>query len=308
MGRASNRKKARRQAEHRSAQASQSSPHEAAAQQAMLQLGDGAQALGQEMETPREQQADACLAWCGGEQPVAAEEPRWPGGSLGERLCTSTFLARARNAPCLLTADVPDVTVIIADPAHWSVAASVLVRAVVFDGMRVDHPVVSMLLDVLAPIAEAELAHGEAVEAWVNQFAFEEEEDQPYFPELDGPVFLLSTCALMDATRAVVGTDPLREIQAVLLPVLDGAIPGLDGQAVTDALIGAFATFNRCEQPGDADVLARIKRPDSGDALEHLVAIGLVSPRDVLRVGLTVLSALAELCKSGSASILQRVA
>jgi hypothetical protein len=47
----------------------------------------------------------------------------------------------------------------MADPGQWSAAASVLVRAVVFDRLRVDHPAVSRLLNVLAPIAEAELAH-----------------------------------------------------------------------------------------------------------------------------------------------------
>jgi hypothetical protein len=68
-------------------------------------------------------------------------------------------VARARWAPCLLTANVPDPLVIMADPGQWSAAASVLVRAVVFDRLRVDHPAVSRLLNVLAPIAEAELAH-----------------------------------------------------------------------------------------------------------------------------------------------------
>jgi hypothetical protein len=48
--------------------------------------------------------------------------------------------------------------------------------------------------------------------------------------------------------------------------------------------------------------------PGSGDALENLVAAGAVPPRDVLRVGLTLLSALAQLCRSDSPTILQRVA
>ncbi|MGH3235636.1 MAG: hypothetical protein ACRDOH_20765 [Streptosporangiaceae bacterium] len=71
----------------------------------------------------------------------------------------------AQDAPCLLTAQIPDAAVIAADPAHWNIAMSALVRAVVFDGLTLDHPAVSMLLGALAPIAEAELAHARAVGA-----------------------------------------------------------------------------------------------------------------------------------------------
>ena len=74
---------------------------------------------------------------------------------------------------------------------------------------------------------------------------------------------------------------------------------------MADALIEAFATRYRCELPGDADVLKRIRRADVGDGLHGLVATGAVSREDVLRVGLTILSALADLCKSDSASILR---
>ena len=97
-------------------------------------------------------------------------------------------LARARNAPCLLTANVPGPVVIMTDPAQWSVAASVLVRAVVFDGLRVGHLAVSRLLDVLAPVAEAELAYEEALEDWEYS---RWDEARPEFPWMDGPVFLL---------------------------------------------------------------------------------------------------------------------
>ena len=305
MGRASNRKKARRQAGYSSRQARQSSRAEAATRQAMLQLAAGLQALSQEMQTRREQHTAACLAWCGGQEPVPAEVPRWPESSLGDRFLAGTYLAEARNAPCLLTAEVPDATMIAADPAHWSVAASVLVRAVVFDGLRVDHPAVSMLVDVLAPIAEAELAYDEAIE---ERLVSGWDEDKPEFPDLDGPVFLIGTCALVDATCAVVGEDPLSEVLAVLSPAMDGTVPGVEGRVVADALIGAFATHYRCELPGDADVLKRIRHVDAGAGLPGLVAAGEVSPRDVVRVGLTILSVLAELCKSGSASILRRAA
>jgi hypothetical protein len=45
-----------------------------------------------------------------------------------------------------------------------------------------------------------------------------------------------------------------------------------------------------------------------GGALHELADARVVPPRDILRVGLTILSALAELCKSDSRSILRRAA
>lgn len=57
-------------------------------------------------------------------------------------------------------------------------------------------PAVSLLLDVLAPIAQAELAHEQALEDWYSSGW---DEERPEFPELAGPVFLIG-CALGDAT------------------------------------------------------------------------------------------------------------
>ena len=140
MGRASNRKKARRQealrqAAHTTRRVTQGSRAGAGPQQAVLALGAAREAIDRVFGPPGEQQTPEYRAWCGG-QPVPAGGPRWAEGSLGERLCSGMYLARARNAPCLLTATVPDPMVIIRDPAQWRVAASVLVRAVVFDGLR----------------------------------------------------------------------------------------------------------------------------------------------------------------------------
>jgi len=89
-----------------------------------------------------------------------------------------------------------------------------------------------------------------------------------------------------------------------LRSAVDKAAPGLDSGMVADALVGALARHYRCEQLGDAEVLERIGLDVSGNALESLVAAGAVPSADVLRAGLTVLSALAKLCMSGSASIL----
>ena len=76
-------------------------------------------------------------------------------------------------------------------------ASTVLVRGVVFDGLRVDHPAVSGLLDTLAPVAEAELAYLQDLD---DRHWSRWEEEKPEFPENDGPVFLIGTCALGDAT------------------------------------------------------------------------------------------------------------
>lgn len=132
----------------------------------------------------------------------------------------------------------------------------------------------------------------------------EPREPEPEFPEEDGPVFLLGACALVDATWAVVGLDPVSEVHTVLASALDDTVPGIEGHAVADALVGAFARHYRCEESGDAELLDRIGREVSGNPLENLVTAKAVPPRDVLRAGLTALSVLTEMCRSESASIL----
>jgi hypothetical protein len=269
----------------------------------VLSLAAARELIDQVFGAPGEQQTPEYRVWCGGGEPVPAEGPRWAAGSLGDRLFSGMHLARARNAPSLLTANVPDPMVIVADPAQWWVAASVLVRAVVFDGLRVDHPTVSVLLDALVPIAQAELAHEQALEDWYSSGW---DDEKPEFSELDGPVFLIG-CALGDATLAVVGEDPLSEVLAVLSPALDGTIPGLEGRAVADVLTGGRATPYLCELPDY--VLKRMRHQFAvGGALLEFADAGAVPPRDLLRFGLTILSVVADLCKSDSASILRRAA
>lgn len=308
MGRASNRKKAQRQSGLSSRRAGQLSRADAATQQAMQVLVTGVEALVQEAKGRQERRAAAVRqAWSGGAELVPAKAPPFAEDSLGDRFFSGTFLDRARSAPCLATVQIPDAAVIAADPAHWNIAADALIRAVVFDGLELDHPAVSTLLEALAPVAEAEVAYHQAADAAMYGPGLDWDEDEPEFPEDDGPVFAVGGCALVDAVWAVVGEDPLRDVRGVLVPVLDDAVPGLDGQVTADALIGAFATEYRCEQPGDAELLERIKH-GGGDALRNLVAAGAARPAEVLPVGLAVLSALARLCHSDSASVLQRVA
>jgi hypothetical protein len=185
----------------------------------MHQVVDGLQALVQIAKERVEGEAAALPEWYGGAEPISAEAPRWPQGSLGDRFLTGTYLGEAQDAPCLLTAQIPDAAVIAADPAHWNIATRALIRAVIFDGLKIDHPAVSMLLEVLAPIAAAELAYGQAVEASLHSFGPDWDETEPEFPELDGPVFLLGGRALVEAAWATVGEDPLSEVLGGLLPV-----------------------------------------------------------------------------------------
>ena len=300
MGRASNRKKAQRQVGPKTRV-------DAETQQALLQMVAGLEAITQEMGGHTEREAAARRIWSGGAEPVLAEAPQWAENSLGDRFFGGTFIDRVRNAPSLATAEIPDAAVIAADPAHWNVATDALIRAVVYDGLGLDHAAVRTLLEVLAPIAAAELAYGEAADAAMYQIGMDWDDDEPEFPEEDGPVFLLGGCALVDATWAAVGLDSISEVLGVLLPVLADAVPGLDAHVAADALIGAFAKHYRCELPGDAELLERIGKVQ-GDALVNLVRAGAVKPADVLPMGLRLLSALAHLCRSDSASLLQRVA
>jgi len=295
MGRASNRKKADRQA-----------GHTRQSRRAMRLLEDALRAIRQDTAERKQREAAAVRMWCGGREPVPAAVPPWPDDSLGDRF-RNGFLDDARSAPFLVTVQIPDAAVIAADPGHWSVATNALIRAVAFDGMAVDHPAVRTVLEALAPVAEAEFAHQAAAEAWFSLDPSDREGPEPQFPELEGPVFLLGTCVLVDAISAVVGEDPLSDVRSVLVPVLDRIVTGLDGQVIADALIGAYAHHYRGELPSDAELPERIG-PETGDVLQNLVTSGAVPPADTLPVGLMILSALAGFCRSSSSSVLQRAA
>jgi len=303
VGRASNRKKAHRQAGPDSRKVRQGIQADAATPDQFL---GGLGELVQLARSRVEREADALPAWRGDAEPVSAETPPWPENSLGDRLLRGTYLGEAQDAPCLLTARIPDAAVIAANPAHWNIAMSALVRAVVFDGLTLDHPAVSMLLGVLAPIAETELAYARA-EASLYSTGADWDDDVPEFPTLDGPVYLLGERTLVDTVWAAVGDDPLGEVIKVLVQALDGAVPGLEARVAADALIGAFADNYQCERPEDLEELERIGYP-GGNPLENLVDVGAVAPAGILPAGLTILPALARLCLSDSVSILHRTA
>jgi hypothetical protein len=279
----------------------------AASQQAMLQILAGLQAMGDELQARGKGRLAARRAWCG-QDPAPAELPCWPADSVGDRFFSGMMLDEAMKAPCLATAVMPDARVIAAEPAHWNVATSVLVRAVLLDGVPVDDPKVRTLLGVLAPVAEAEFADGQAARLVLCGTGTGPTADGPELPGQDGPMSLLGTFALIDATWAVIGEDSLQDVLSVLTPLLGDALPELEGQVVAEALVRAFSHHYRCEMPGDDTVLERFAGPGPGDPLEDLIAARVVTPADALRVGLTALAALGELCRSGSASVLQVVA
>lgn len=301
MGRASNRKKAQRQAGPDSRKARQGFQAGAATPD---QFPGGLGELVQLARSRVEREADALSAWRGDAEPVSAETSPWLENSLGDRLLRGTYLGEAQDAPCLLTARIPDAAVIAANPAHWNIAMSSLVRAVTFDGLTLDHPAASMLLGVLAPIAETELEYARAV-ASLSSTGADWDDDVPEFPTLDGPVYLLGERTLVDTVWAAVGDDPLGEVIKVLIQALDGAVPGLDARVAADALIGAFADNYQCERPEDLEELERIGYP-GGNPLENLVDADAVAPAGILPAGLTILPALARLCLSDSVSILHR--
>lgn len=300
MGRASNRKKIQRQS-------GQKHQVDAVTERALRGLVMGLKAMMDENEARNKGIAAALRVWGGGVEPVPAQAPQWPEGSLGDLFFTGTNMLRAQAAPCLATAEIPSAEVIADDSSHWDVATRALIRAVTFDDLGLDHPAVGKVLEILAPIVETELAYNKVADAAMNGDGLNWDEDLAGFPELDGPVFLLGVCALVEAFAAVVAEDLLGDVRGVLLPALEAAVPDLDAQLAADALIGAFAVEFDCGQPENAEVMAGIKS-HGGNALENLVTNGGVPPAGVLPAGLAILSVLAELCRTDSDSVLKRTA
>lgn len=248
----------------------------------------------------------ATAQWWRGDA-VQALLPDWPEDSLGDRLFSDRLFRSALGVPPLESAKVPDPATIRSDPAQWSVAAWVLVRAVVVDGLGVEDPAVAALLGVLAPVVEAELAASAAAAAEARRDGLEPGAITPDFPDEDGPVFVIGCCALVHATWTAIGDDSLAEVLDVVSPLVDSALAGR-GRVVAEALFRAFSEHYSCERAADIKLLERLGAETSGDPLRDLVSAGVIPPPDTLRVGLEVLARLAELCKTSSVSVLHRAA
>jgi hypothetical protein len=281
MGRASNHKKARRRTAHTT---SREAPGFQAEGRRQLRLLADMEAQ-HRMHVEREQAyMQACRAWCSGREPIPAATPPWVHGKFGERFAANPFLGEVQNAPCLVMAVVPPAAVVVDDPAQWQVAVNTLIRAVAFDGLDVGHPAVSALLDALAPVVKMEVRCWPAVLSWLRSEERQRNQPAPGFPLLDGPVASLGTYILSYAALAVTGGNPGNDEVAVLSRALDGAIPGVAGSVVADALTGTI------------------------NPLQALTTSGAVRPADLLQSGLAVLSAFIQLFEADVTEIPRRVA
>jgi len=108
-------------------------------------------------------------------------------------------------------ATLPTPEGMAAIPELWVVATSALVRAVVLDGVTVNHPAVSTVIALLEPVVKRELAY------YADEMTWDE------YPESDVPLRLLGDEVLMDATGAIVGDDSLASVLALLERRLDTA-------------------------------------------------------------------------------------
>lgn len=162
------------------------------------------------------------------------------------------------------------------------------------EGVPVFDPAVARVLDLLVPAVR-------------NEIAAEIGEDED-FPDTDGPLFLLGTCTLIDATWAIVGLDPLDRALDLMHSRIDEALAGTertawpDGKVIAEALIRAFADEYRCTEPRDVRTLKRIGQTASGNPLADLIQAKDVAPEDALRLGLIALAALADLARTDADS------
>lgn len=304
VGRASNRKRTRRESVQRARVSRRAVTEIQFQSRRQPALSARAHALREAFQADAERYEQASRVWCGSE-PVPAEVPRWAAGPFGRRIPSWSALGVARYAPCLLTAQLCDPGLIIADPAYWNVATKALVRAVAFDGLEPGHPALNAVLALLAPVATTELGYGQALREWLRD-GRPAGRREPEFPVLDGPVLLLGIGALVHLTQALAGAIPGEPELAVLSRALDGTIPGAAGSVVAEALTEAL---NPRYLRGLPDELRQpLGRPPYANPLETLVTAGVVAPRNVLPAGLAILRALINLCQNEATPISHKAA
>jgi hypothetical protein len=242
----------------------------------------------------------AAHAWGGGSKPEPAAIPTWPDDSAGDRFFNTQGTADAAEAPPIVGTTMPTPEEMAAIPELWVVATNALVRAVVLDGLTVNHPAVSTVIALLEPVVKQELAY------YADETTWDE------YPESDVPLRLLGDEVLMDATWAIAGDDSLASVLALLERRLDTAFdtPGrpasLTGRAAAEALIRAFPDHFECRAPGDEACLERLRATGrtSSNPLCDLVRDKVIAPEDALPVGLTILAALADLARTSAFSVL----
>ena len=300
MGKASNQKKKRRQGI--------GTPRaDLEGQRALERLSRAAKSLSGMFEARQDHLAAVRRLWWRGVEPEAAEVPNWAEGSAGDRFFADSRMKKYAVAPRLATAEIPSAEAFAADSGHWDTAVSALIRAVVLDGVPVTDPSVTKVIRLLGP----------AVDAEVQYAASDGRGSQPIggveggFPEDDAPVFLLGACCLVDATWAVVGLDPLRNVLDYLGPRLDADLAELNctlkpsGRVLAETLVRAAADFYRLdEDPADAETMRQLGGKSEGNPLDCLISEKAIEPAEALTIGLAVLATLADLCRTADASVL----
>ena len=299
MGKASNQKKKRRHGVG-------ASRADLEGQRALEQLARAAKSLSSMFEARREHLSAVSRFWRRGAEPEAAEVPNWAEGSAGDRFFGGSRMKEYAVAPRLATAEIPSTEAFAADTGHWDVAVSALIRAVVLDRVPVTDPSVAKVIRLLGPAVDAEVRYATSGGRGSQPIGGVE----GGFPEDDAPLFLLGGCCLVDATWAVVGLDPLRDVLDYLGPRLDAALAELDctlkpsGKVLAESLLRAAADFYRLDgEPADAETMRQLGGKSEGNPLDCLIREKTIEPGEALIIGLAGLATLADLCRTAEASV-----
>ena len=123
------------------------------------QVGDTLRQVAGQAAAAQAAADDAVTGLWGEVTPVPAEVPRWEDGSLGDFFFTEPVIAGAAAAPPSAVAVLPPPARMLAYGSAREAVASVLIRAVVFDGLPVAGPAIGVLMEHLAPVIEWEAGH-----------------------------------------------------------------------------------------------------------------------------------------------------
>lgn len=264
------------------------------------QLGDTLRQVAGQAAAAQAATDDAVTGLWGGMTPVPAEVPQWEDGSLGDFFFTEPVIATAAAAPPATVAVLPPSERMLAYGSAREAVASVLIRAVVFDGLPAAGPAIGVLIEHLAPVIEWEAGH-------FGRPVSDAEADEI----VTGPAYVTGS-PLVEAARAVIAEDRIAPVVTFLEPLLDAALAPLGlpaeltGAAAARALACAVAHAYTFTDPGDTALLNQLD-PDgstSENALETLVTDKLLAPRDAPLAGLALLAALAGLCRTNAVSVL----
>lgn len=239
---------------------------------------------------------EAPAALWGSATPVAATVPKWAEGSLGDYFFTEPSVTKAAQLPPLSEAVLPTPETLAADSRYSAATSSLLVRAVVLDGVPASDAAITAVIDLLTPLVEREMAL--------------DRHDKGYCPEdaIQAPLWVIGVDALLEATRSVIADDRIAPVLALLESRLAPVLAPLNvpGPAAARALVCAVAHHYFFENPEDTETLNRLDedRSTSENALETLIKDKDLVPADAIRAGLAMLAVLADLCRTNAKSAL----